>query len=67
MNLRLWSILVITLILGQFSISNAFAYIDPGSGSMILQMLIGTLLGAGIVVKLYWQKIRMKIRMKFMK
>ena len=67
MNLRLWPILVITLILGQFSISNAFAYIDPGSGSMILQMLVGTLLGAGIVVKLYWQKIRMKIRMKFMK
>jgi len=67
MFLRLWLILVITLILGQFSISNAFAYIDPGSGSMILQMLIGTLLGAGIVVKLYWQKIRMKIRMKFMK
>jgi len=67
MFLRLWPILVITLILGQFSISNAFAYIDPGSGSMIVQMLIGALFGAGILVKLYWQKIRMKIRMKFMK
>ena len=60
MNLRLWSILVITLILGQFSISNAFAYIDPGSGSMILQLLIGAFVGAGIAVKVYWQKIRMK-------
>ena len=60
MYLRLWPILVITLILGQFSVSNAFAYIDPGSGSMIVQMLIGTLVGAGIAVKLYWQKIRMK-------
>ena len=60
MYLKFWPILAITLILGQFSISNAFAYIDPGSGSMIVQMLIGTLVGAGIAVKLYWQKIRMK-------
>ena len=63
MYLRFWPILVITLILGQFSVSNAFAYIDPGSGSMIVQMLIGTLVGAGIAVKLYW----LKIKMKFMK
>jgi hypothetical protein len=60
MYLRLWPILAITLILGQFSISNAFAYIDPGSGSMILQLLIGAFVGAGIAVKVYWQKIRMK-------
>lgn len=60
MYLRFWPLLAISLILGQFSISNAFAYIDPGSGSMIVQMLIGTLVGAGIAVKLYWQKIKMK-------
>tara|TARA_Y100000590_G_scaffold111792_1_gene127490 strand:+ start:2424 stop:2615 length:192 start_codon:yes stop_codon:yes gene_type:complete len=60
MYFRFWPLLAISLILGQFSISNAFAYIDPGSGSMIVQMLIGTLVGAGIAVKLYWQKIKMK-------
>tara|TARA_Y100000996_G_C22315083_1_gene557854 strand:+ start:522 stop:713 length:192 start_codon:yes stop_codon:yes gene_type:complete len=60
MYLKFWPLLAISLILGQFSISNAFAYIDPGSGSMIVQMLIGTLVGAGIAVKIYWQKIKMK-------
>jgi hypothetical protein len=60
MYLRFWPFLAISLILGQFSISNAFAYIDPGSGSMIVQMLIGTLVGAGIAIKIYWQKIKMK-------
>ena len=58
--LRFLPIIAISLIFGQFSISNAFAYIDPGSGSMIVQMLIGTLVGAGIALKIYWQKIRMK-------
>jgi len=58
--LKFFPILAISLFFGQFSISNAFAYIDPGSGSMIVQMLIGTLIGAGIAVKIYWQKIKMK-------
>lgn len=48
------------MIFGHFSISNAFAYLDPGSGSVIIQMLVGTLVGAGIALKLYWQKIKMK-------
>ena len=39
---------------------NAYAYIDPGSGSLIIQMLIGTLVGLGIALKVYWQKIKMK-------
>ena len=35
----------------------AFAYIDPGTGSMILQLLLGGVAGALIVLKLYWQKL----------
>jgi len=57
---RTFSILVVLMIFGHFSISNAFAYLDPGSGSVIIQMLVGTLVGAGIALKLYWQKIKMK-------
>lgn len=36
----------------------AFAYLDPGSGSVLLQSLIAG--GAGIlaIVKLYWQRIK---------
>lgn len=46
---------------GELFISNAFAYIDPGTGSMIIQSLIGALVGAGIVLKLYWTKIKLAI------
>ena len=54
------SILAILMILGHLSISDAYAYLDPGSGSIIIQMLVGTLEGAGIVLKIYWQRFKMK-------
>lgn len=33
-------------------------YLDPGSGSFILQLLLGVLLGAGVAIKIYWAKIK---------
>ena len=36
----------------------AYAYIDPGSGSYILQLLIAGLLGAAFAVKIYWKRIK---------
>ncbi len=34
------------------------AYLDPGSGSFIIQLLIAGLVGAGFIIKAYWKKIR---------
>lgn len=39
---------------------DAFAYIDPGSGSLVIQMIVGALVGVGITVKVYWLRIKMK-------
>lgn len=36
----------------------AYAYLDPGTGSYILQLLIAGLLGAAFAVKLFWKNIR---------
>ena len=36
---------------------NGLAYLDPGSGSFILQILLASLLGAVFLVRTYWQKI----------
>jgi len=36
-------------------------YIDPGSGSMVIQMLVGALVGVGITVKVYWHRLKFKI------
>ena len=33
------------------------AYLDPGSGSFLLQLLIAGIVGLGFVVKSYWGKI----------
>jgi hypothetical protein len=34
------------------------AYIDPGSGSFVLQALIAALAGTLVAVNIYWQKIK---------
>jgi hypothetical protein len=34
------------------------AYLDPGSGSFLLQLLIAGLLGLGLAIKMSWRKIR---------
>ncbi len=33
-------------------------YLDPGSGSYLIQLLLAAILGGAFVVKMYWQKIR---------
>lgn len=32
------------------------AYIDPGSGSLLLQALVGGAAAAGVVARLYWKR-----------
>jgi len=34
------------------------AYLDPGSGSFLIQLLIAGLVGAGFIIKAYWKKIK---------
>lgn len=36
----------------------AFGYIDPGSGSLVLQVILGGVAGAGVAGKLLSQKVR---------
>jgi hypothetical protein len=33
------------------------AYLDPGSASMILQMLVGGLAAVAVSIKLFWRRI----------
>jgi len=39
----------------------AHAYIDPGSGTAIIYVFISTIVGVGIALKVYWEKIKFKI------
>lgn len=37
---------------------SAFAYLDPGTGSLMLQMMIAGILGGLATIKLYWYRIK---------
>lgn len=37
---------------------NAQAYLDPGSGSMLLQVILGGIAALGVALKLYWYKLK---------
>jgi hypothetical protein len=33
------------------------AYLDPGTGSMLLQLLVGGIAAIGVAAKFYWRRI----------
>lgn len=39
-------------------------YLDPGSGSFLIQLLMAAALGIGVAVKMYWSKIKQLFRGK---
>jgi hypothetical protein len=51
---------IILLGFNELFISDVFAYIDPGSGSLVIQIIVGALVGAGITIKIYWYKLKEK-------
>jgi hypothetical protein len=41
-----------------------FAYLDPGSGSMLVQLLVGGVAAIGVGAKLYWHRILRVLRIR---
>jgi hypothetical protein len=41
------------------------AYLDPGSGSYLLQLLIAAALGGLLLLRLYWSKVKSFVRRLF--
>ncbi len=33
-------------------------YLDPGNGSLILQLVLGALLAIGLTIRIFWSKIK---------
>ena len=54
-------VLGMMVLLSSFFISDAYAYLDPASGSLIIQMLVGALVGVGITIKVFWFRIKQKL------
>ena len=43
---------------------SVLAYLDPGSGSMILQILAGGLAAVAVTAKLYWGRLMKFLRIR---
>ena len=63
------SILIVELFLSTDLIIHYFlldipGYIDPNSAMAILTMLMGAIAGIGMTLKLYWNKLKLKLSQK---
>ena len=53
-KLRVLSCLLVVVLSG--TAAPAYAYLDPGTGSMILQVLLGGFAGVALAGRLYWRR-----------
>jgi hypothetical protein len=49
--------ILLTILLAML-FTDAVAYLDPGTGSMLLQVILGGVAAIGVAIKLYWHKLR---------
>ena len=55
----MWNVCL--LITELFILNNNFLYIDPSAGTAIAAVIIAALAGAGMTLKLYWVKLKLKL------
>jgi hypothetical protein len=65
MSRRVRTIFVFSLMATLFGTGPAWAYLDPGTGSMMLQLLLGGVAGVMVVGRLYWQRFREFVTSRF--
>lgn len=56
---------VVLILLFLIFPQKVYAYVDPGTGSYIFQLIIAALVGGLFVVKLFWNKIKIFFRNLF--
>ena len=52
------------MVLGVATIESAQAYLDPGTGSLFLQIILGGVAGLLIAGKLFWHRILLFLRIR---
>jgi len=50
-------LLVFLLLISPVTLQLAYGYLDPGTGSYILQLLVGGLLGGLFAIGLFWKRV----------
>jgi len=55
---RLFRFMIMTLFAASVLPNALLAYIDPGTGSYILQLIIAAFVGVSFTVKIFWKRIK---------
>ena len=58
LNKKMFYGLVLIVALQSILSQNAFAYLDPGTGSYVFQVLVAAFIGGLFTIKIFWQKIK---------
>lgn len=66
-NYKFMKIVFLTVLFFLSNTSVSFAYIDPGTGSIILQGILAFIASVFAGASFYWHKIKLFIRSKFKK
>ena len=56
----MWKVFAVMFFL--VPLASAFAYVDPGTGSMIIQVVIAALVGGAAFIGAFWRKLFRKRR-----
>jgi hypothetical protein len=56
-SLRSGLMLVLAAVISPILVQPAYGYLDPGTGSYIIQLLIGGLLGGLFAIGLFWKRV----------
>lgn len=59
--------LLTLFVLALVAVPPAHAYLDPGTGSLIIQVLIAAVVGTAFAVKVFWRRIAAFLRRAFHK
>lgn len=56
--MRLWMVIKLVLVLPYVFVNHAQAYIDPGTGSMVVQAVIAAVAAASVSIGIFWRRLR---------
>lgn len=51
-------VLTVAIVTVIITYNNAYAYLDPGTGSYLLQLLLAGLLGGLLAIKMFWRNLK---------
>ena len=64
LNFTMYLKLIFTISITCLINTNAYAYLDPGTGTIIIQAIVGTIAAGAVTIKIYWYKFKIFFKKK---